>query len=287
MTIAAGFRVRDGVLLCADTEHSGIGINFHKPKIYKLPSNGEFSAVFAIAGLAHLAIATVQSCIARLTALDPSVKRGRAEIKNEVAAILRREFRRHVSAEPNASRDSVYSILFAIWSRLDGHGIYSTWQGSVQEHDGYECIGANWFGHYVIEPMFDPQMGIEEAKTVGAYLVSQATKCVDDCGGATQMVAIDAEGNVNDIDWGAIGEIEESLDAYHGRTRGLLFSMFADADEDFAESLAEFSRSLMVSRCTLGKTNISHVNTLSEQVIQFMKDSPPCNPSKRRRGRRA
>jgi hypothetical protein len=101
------------------------------------------------------------------------------------------------------------------------------------------------------------------------------------------MVAIDAEGNVNDLDWGTIGELEESLDRYHGRTRSLLFSMLADGDEDFADSVAEFSRSLMVQRCTLGKTNISHVNALNERAIQLMKNSPPCNPPKRRRGRPA
>jgi len=33
MTIAAGFRVKDGVLICADTEYSGGGLISHEPKI--------------------------------------------------------------------------------------------------------------------------------------------------------------------------------------------------------------------------------------------------------------
>lgn len=48
MTIAAGFRVRDGVLLCADTEYSG-GSKIHKEKIVSHHFSGG-SVAFAIAG---------------------------------------------------------------------------------------------------------------------------------------------------------------------------------------------------------------------------------------------
>jgi hypothetical protein len=55
MTIAAGFSVTDGILLCADTEQSGIGVNVQESKLFRLPSNGEFSGVFAISGNVELA----------------------------------------------------------------------------------------------------------------------------------------------------------------------------------------------------------------------------------------
>ena len=62
MTIAAGFRVRDGVLLCADTLFTGQGANLYSPKM-RIAEFAGGKIVFTFSGNAELAQATIERCI--------------------------------------------------------------------------------------------------------------------------------------------------------------------------------------------------------------------------------
>jgi hypothetical protein len=68
MTVAAGFRTMNGVLIWADTEYSGTASKSHAKKI--LPAMGESSqeasAIFSFAGNSELAIAALQNTLRTL-----------------------------------------------------------------------------------------------------------------------------------------------------------------------------------------------------------------------------
>src|ERR1035438_10245663 len=142
MTIAAGFRVMDGVLICADTEHSSGGILTHDTKLVPIDF-GHGKAIFSYSGdNVDLARAAVQKCIARLRRSTPEEVTSHWDIAQIVEGIVDIEYRKHVCANPDPKDSSIYQVLLAAWSPNDGGdgpGLYSTWQGTIQECDSHEA----------------------------------------------------------------------------------------------------------------------------------------------------
>jgi hypothetical protein len=52
--------------------------------------------------------------------MDSACVGGHYDIAGIVEGIVEEQYRRHVSATPDASRESAYNILIGIWSRHDG-----------------------------------------------------------------------------------------------------------------------------------------------------------------------
>ena len=71
MTIAAGFMVRDGVVLCTDTRYSVGGAKLPGTKLTAAEIHGTAKLIFAFAGNVDFAQATIQKCIADLRARRP------------------------------------------------------------------------------------------------------------------------------------------------------------------------------------------------------------------------
>src|ERR1035438_7824321 len=66
MTIAAGFVVRDGILLCADTLYTDGYTKEYRDKIFPWPKKGA-AVCFALAGSAHVGGHAIRQCQAALS----------------------------------------------------------------------------------------------------------------------------------------------------------------------------------------------------------------------------
>lgn len=117
MTIAAGFLCSDGVLLCADTEHTGWAAKSHHSKVdhFEVPGG---KVCFALAGASDLAWSAIQKCKKQLEATPSN------DLVADVETILDTEYRRNVLGHPNYTGFD-YSLLLGIWTPMSVPGCTS------------------------------------------------------------------------------------------------------------------------------------------------------------------
>ncbi len=146
VTIVAGFNFDDGLLICADTKHSGTSIHF-APKISaKVYASGAKSAM-AFSGRTRYARMTIEDCeraIERIS--DPTIREMEDEIKDVLIQIHDKHIFRHpdrgVVGGPN------FCLMIALWA----HGelrLYATEETALDRVHTYECLGAGeYLGRY-------------------------------------------------------------------------------------------------------------------------------------------
>jgi 20S proteasome alpha/beta subunit len=113
MTIAAGFKLRDGVLLCADTEFSG-GIKTHKEKIVRHYFRGG-AIVFAITGNESNAGMAIRDCCYELKS-DRDNPYSPKEIEHIIRTAVGSIHKQYVTKNDPIS---AFEIIIAV--RLTGH----------------------------------------------------------------------------------------------------------------------------------------------------------------------
>ena len=118
VTIIAGFRVQDGILLCSDTEWSGAG-KIYQQKIFSHFFRGGAIA-FAVAGNEANARMVIQDC---QYAIDPGRKR--AYTPKELTAIVRAAVlaiqEKYVDKRPEAEKEVAWFELIIAFALKSGH----------------------------------------------------------------------------------------------------------------------------------------------------------------------
>jgi len=129
MTIAAGFNFDHGVLLCADTKHSG-DMALYESKVAKkeYPSGAQSVCVFAGSSkYAHMAIRKVESALSALK--RPSL----SAMEREIEKVLLQVHRDHIFKHPDRNSWTGPNIwlLIGLWSPVDGLCAYSTEETAI------------------------------------------------------------------------------------------------------------------------------------------------------------
>jgi hypothetical protein len=111
MTMAAGFVVQDGIVLCTDCLYSG-GVKIHGKKIFPLPLNGG-AVAFALAGHEPFAKRAIEECYSFLDG-NRDFQRSVAGIKDTVEAALKKFYEEFVFTRPKDERENVrFQLLVA------------------------------------------------------------------------------------------------------------------------------------------------------------------------------
>ena len=138
MTIAIGFVCIDGVLLCADTEHTGFTSKTHHAKIdnFEVP-NGR--VCFALSGSSALAWAAMEKCKKQLQ------KKASDDLASDIEQILDEEYRRNVLTHPDYV-NLEYQFLIGICATGKRVELYATTRTAMRRISNFECIGIgqNW-----------------------------------------------------------------------------------------------------------------------------------------------
>lgn len=240
MTIIAGFRVQDGILLCSDTEWSG-GEKVYKEKIFTHPFRGGVIA-FAVSGDEANAKMVIEDC---RDALD--VSRATAYTAQELKAIIRSAVHaiqeRYVDKAPKAERDAARFDLIIAFMLKSGHlQLVSTVGRRVLPVDRCACLGAGWYvGLPVIESAYDPNMRIKDAVIVAIQAIGAAKRRVEGVGGHTQFLLMGEQ-----VVSGLVGhdpEATQELILQYERAAGQLLLRAGDFDLDddkFKEKVLNF-----------------------------------------------
>jgi 20S proteasome alpha/beta subunit len=243
MTIAAGFVVSDGVVLCTDSQYTA-GIKRYGTKIFPLQLNGG-AVAFALAGHEPFAKRAIEECCKFLDANEES-QNSISGIKDTVELGLESFYQRFVHTRPNGARESVrFELLVAAASVKEKPVMFSACETVLIPIPKYECLGAGYFvGEHVIETGYSKGMSLDDAVVLAIHATAVAKEYVDGVGGPTQILWI-KDGTVSlfhPINTAIF--TENYIMSYERRSAELLFHAANPklSDEDFQQHADRFIR---------------------------------------------
>jgi 20S proteasome alpha/beta subunit len=236
MTIAAGFLCTDGVLLCADTEHTGWTSKSHQSKVdqFDVPDG---KVCFALAGASALAWSAMQKCKKQLRETSST------DLVADIEGILDAEYRRNVLGHPDyLSLD--YSLLLALWTKSGGVQLFSTTATALTEVRQFQCLGVGAeLASYLIRTGF-LSPSLKQASSLAAYTLACVKESIAGCGGMSVYILLRKDGTsgvlTSEHD-GPTKEIEKYARVYDFTMRRLLLWMADMQGEDvyFERNLSE------------------------------------------------
>ena len=244
VTITAGFRVDDGILLCADTMYTG-GMKFYETKIFKTEIKGG-TVAFVLAGSQDYGLMAIQNCQKALLKSGPKL-RSMDDIQDLISSTLMLLFKQHTEMQPE---DQVELIIGA-WTKSDGLRLLSTRKAAVVARPQYECKGSgSYLARYLIDSAYQPAMTLQNV-IILAMQVLTAVKSYDEyCGGASELIVLDASGSLSPVAHDEISISEKYISAYEKYARRLMFDFASPQmkDEDFLKRLDSFVETMKVGR---------------------------------------
>ncbi len=247
MTIAAGFRCIDGVLVCADTLHTGFGHTVIETKIDHVVSDIG-GVVFAYAGHPGFAKATMLSC-------KRAIQRASADtdIVEILSKTVNREYHRLILSTPTYAGDAGYHfrLLMGVRYPYGETDLYSSEGPSVFPCQDYESFGeGNTVALYLIKSLHPASMTVERAMMAATHIMARVKGFVVSCGGPTQIAVLkndNSKPQVSSIDLTRMEYLFGSVDA--GMSRLLLDLSDKNLDgPTVIESAMEFFTDLMNQR---------------------------------------
>ncbi len=240
MTIAAGFLHRDGVLLCADTEHGSPAMKFYDTKLDPFEWRSRAGA-FAYSGNSKFAVAAIQKC---KTELGMTASRDPIRVIEDV---LGEEYRRVVFSNPGSAQDEDlhFSLLVAIPSITGSVELYASHETSIRRIDAFECTGiGNLFAGHLVRKSFIPTYTEFMALCIAAHMLALVKEHVPGCGGPSQFISVRHDGTAKRFDGHpCVGQLETWSDDQRFLSTELLFQHMDMhmADSDFELSLENFT----------------------------------------------
>jgi 20S proteasome alpha/beta subunit len=175
MTIAAGFRFKDGILLCADSQYSYGGVS--KAKGDKVMS-GKFGRLpikigFALAGSVLRAKAAIRNITMHIDGLQstPSSNDVFQAIEQAQAKSYASVFTHPKYGTPECPD---FSLQICLWMNGSGSTLLMTQEDTVTEVKKWSCDGSGaYLFQYILEDAYRPDMELEEILTLVVYAIKE------------------------------------------------------------------------------------------------------------------
>jgi 20S proteasome alpha/beta subunit len=244
MTIAAGFRCVDGVLLAADTEITlgGIG-KTHRKKIFLIHVNE--GCCFTYSGTPDFA-----KELEAAADIETKTKHGE-DLLQAIRRIHQELMQKHFT-EPPKNEKTFADLLVTV--RVNGRALlYSATGRHFAPVDRYLVFGiGEHLGEALFNTLYHPLMTVEEASFMAIYALRRAKGFVQGVGGKTTLMGVpDSSGGVMFFGEENIKRIEDDFEYFDKEIRPLLFA-FANVN--------------------LGKKEFSDVLKSTEQLLKNRRD---------------
>jgi 20S proteasome alpha/beta subunit len=239
MTIVAGFRVKDGIVLCGDTMYTG-GMKIHQPKLCSATladspdSVDRLSIAFALAGNEANARMAIEDCLEGINEI-PTEKRNLRNITKSIRSAVLKINRDYVDGHSEAEKYGLqFGLIIGAWVPRGGYRLWATAGSGIISQEAYYCQGTGeYLGHYLIRPMFKMSMSITETVLLAIQTIAAVKKYDPNCGGDTQFVTITEGGALSaEVPYSALG-VEGHIESFERMCRQLLFDV-ADKNLDAA-----------------------------------------------------
>jgi len=191
MTLIAGFRCRDGLILCADTQETISGYTkLNTDKIRGLMYTGGCINV-AGAGDADLIEMAVDRLVDHFLLDDCQVtdwRRTQREIEGVLVPLFEDQARRN-SFLPSEERP--WSDLLIAYRAEDGKELLKISGTKVRRVRAAQCLGTGMIlANSLVSELFDQNMTMKQAGLLAIYAVFRAKRYVDGVGGNTDILFI-------------------------------------------------------------------------------------------------
>lgn len=270
MTIIAGFKSKDGIVICADTQETFGGTKKDVPKLIFQPSEhsdgstDDVAAAFCGAGdgpfIEKLIDSAWQDSVGADT-LETLCNRIEDSIKSTYA-----DFGAIFQTGHCPSVDLIYGVKMGGRSKL-----FHAYGPVVIEKDVYVTAGTgSYIGDYIAgRTTSDHPIPLDRAVTLAVYILEEAKKNVEGCGGESHVAILRNDGASGRVGAKQIAAIADTLNMID-RSLGRFLLKTADLsvpDEDFKkghESLVKVVTGLRDMRRTKLERDIAGWNAAME-----------------------
>jgi 20S proteasome alpha/beta subunit len=226
VTIIAGFKSYEGVVLCADSQETLESSKRNVPKIRFEPSDSQFGAVqesvddlgVAFCGAGDGAFidklasnAWEKACTA--TSIDEAC----SLIEKSIKATYK-EFGEIFQTGSCPEVQLIYGVKMHHESRL-----FSAIGPIVNEKQGYDCGGTgHYMASFLASRMYGDHLPVHQCVILAAYILFQAKEHVEGCGGESQVVVLRKHASSGAIDWKRLEVITKLLSLHDENISNLL-----------------------------------------------------------------
>lgn len=232
VTIGIGFKCDDGIVLAADTQHSG-ALKLRGEKVIQIVCPPGIAACVAGAGRVSLIRKAVELIGKSISKSGPS-----GDILAIVEDALSTIHRKYIYpySGPEENRPSV-QLLVGVWTENDGLRLVDTEQSIPNFVDDYAVIGSGGnIAEYIIKTSRGYIHSAVDAKYLAAYAVAMAKTYDLFCGGETRIKILSSTGKLETTRSDEIKDaetfFEDLVEANRVTICGLNMEAFEDADLD-------------------------------------------------------
>ena len=279
MTIAAGFRVQDGILLCSDSLYTG-GTRAYQQKLFGYLLNGNTpdmcTLAFALAGHENNGKMAIEECVDEVLDCPPEV-RSLKKVKRALRKAVKSIYGEYVDCRPEAEKEaSRFELIIGAWlPRGGGLKLFKSSGPAVLGADNYHCTGVGaYLGDYLMRDMAArnvPSMRMEDAALLSIRALT-ATKRYDAyCGGPTQFLRISNEGQLSNAVPYNIQDSETYVTEFEDAARRLLFKIggIDDTDVGFDWQLESFVEEIKRIRKNWKSGNAPEFQRFMDRLHEF------------------
>lgn len=203
VTIIAGFKSWEGVVLCADTQET---VEYSKRKASKLryepkeygtseDHTSNLAAAFCGSGSGPFIDKLVEQAwkrAKRATDLDSAC--------DEIEKSIKEQYREFGKIYQQGQCPEV-QLIFGV--KMDGASkLFSAWGPIVNQKDGFDAGGVGqYMADFLASRMFQNHLSVHQCVILAAYILFQTKEHVDGCGGDSQIIVLRDRGASGTVDW--------------------------------------------------------------------------------------
>lgn len=263
VTIIAGFKCSEGIVICADTQET---IGTSKRSVPKLrfepfggPHEGDTLAIaFCGAGNGPFIDKLVETAWKDAkygTNLDEACEKIEKSIKETY-----KEFGQIFQPGLCPSAELIYGVKMGNTSRL-----FSAIDAIVNEKSGYSSSGAGYYmADFLAGRMYGSHLNLRQCVILAAYILFQAKEHVDGCGGDSHIAILREDGVSGVVGWRNIEAMTELL-RWSDQEVGRVLIDTADIELESKEFL-EKNKTIME---TIDSLRTAKAETLKEEKSMF------------------
>lgn len=199
MTIAAGFCFKDGILLCADTQHTSSS-KTNESKILQIQHCGA-TLILVLTGrtrFAHRGYEKIKEQVQLLSAQNL----GKRTVQDAIERALRQVFNDHIYSHPDWGKSDGpdFSFIIGGYSPIDGPFLLATEETVCIEMPSYVCLGSgSYLGDYLCRIYRRDRASVSEAIHLAIYILHQAKSYDANCGGESEFVVLRNDGTPSPV----------------------------------------------------------------------------------------
>jgi len=210
MTIAAGFKCKDGVLLCADSQETIPDyLKMDALKVFVLQQAQHFRLGMTGAGDADLIDMTYQLFMKKFHRSPHDYD----FIEQTIRDVMREVVRKYVIPYPTDERPWIH-LLFALQIKDKPTILFKTSGMTVRRESRFACVGATALAHYLMSAIHFDEMPITRVRTFAISMLKHVKEFDPNCGKDSDVLILGDDWETHGfIDRDTIGVTENEMEA--------------------------------------------------------------------------